>query len=117
LLSASWSLYVSDRMPNELEVAERLIALVTAVMSLCDRGEPMDNDGAVFARWHRAASQLGAWDSDEPGLTKERVAALQARLRDVRNIAVHGSDAVLVNLRLPAGPAPPGARAAAGGQV
>jgi hypothetical protein len=102
LLSASWSLYVSDRLPNELEVTERLIALVTAVMSLCDPGEPADDD-VVFGRWIRAADRLGVWESAGQHVTKARVRALHARLRDVRNIATHGADAVLVNLGYPAG--------------
>jgi hypothetical protein len=101
LLSASWSLYVSDRRPVELEVTERLTALVTVVMSLCDPGEPVSDD-EVFKRWMTVADKLGAWDNEDLRLSRERMRSLHARLRDVRNIAAHGSDAVLVNLGYPA---------------
>jgi hypothetical protein len=101
LLSASWSLYVSDRRPNELEVTERLIALVTAVMSLCDPGEPVSDD-EVFGRSMAVTDKLGVWDSEGLHLSRERISSLHARLRDVRNIATHGSDAVVVNLGYPA---------------
>jgi hypothetical protein len=51
----------------------------------------------------RVAANVDVWEGlDEIRLTKDRVRTLHERLRDVRNIAVHGSDAVLVNLGYPA---------------
>lgn len=79
------------------------MALVTAAMSLCDPGgEPVPDD-VVFKRWMTVAAKLQVWERlYELRLTEQRVQAVHERLRDVRNIAAHGSDAVLVNLGYPA---------------
>jgi hypothetical protein len=103
LLSASSSLYASACRPNQLDVTERLMMLVSAVMTLCDPGGDPVADSVVLKRWLRVAERFDVWRQlDDLRLTPERIKDVHARIHDVRNIGTHGSDAVLINLGYPA---------------
>jgi hypothetical protein len=103
LLSASWSLAQAGR-ASRLTLSDRLIKLYAAVAALCDPGIRQVSGSEVLTRWNRLAVRVGTWEAIaqtryrglDPQLANER-------LKDARDIATHGADAVLLDLGYPIG--------------
>lgn len=103
LLSATWALYQATHWPYELQLTDRMLYLQTAVASLCEAPEGGDNR-AMYARWRAVRTRLGLLQElASHGINAADVEAAEQRLSDVRNIAAHGIDSVLINLGYPAG--------------
>lgn len=102
LLSATWALYQATHWPYELQLTDRMLYLQTAVASLCEAPEGGDNR-AMYARWRALRTRLGLLQElAARGIEAADIEAAEQRLTDVRNIAAHGIDSVLINLGYPA---------------
>jgi len=98
-LSAAWSLYVSERLPGDLERTDRLMHVLAAIDALCDVGEGPTGRGA--ARWERLTQRLKVWEQIESSYSRQEIQDAKSLTRDLRNVATHGSDDTLVNLGYP----------------
>jgi hypothetical protein len=103
LLSASWSLAQAGR-ASRLTLSDRLIELYAAVAALCEPKAGHASGSEVLARWNHLTAKVGTWE--EIGKTRYRgldPRLANERLKDARDIATHGADAVLLDLGYPAG--------------
>jgi hypothetical protein len=98
-LSASWSLYLAERVPGDLERTDRLMLVFAALDALCDIGEGPTDD--VDNRWGRFAERHGIWREMKDAYSQKDIKDAKVLVRDLRNIATHGSDDVLLNLGYP----------------
>lgn len=72
------------------------------VASVCEDRKSAANP-AMHARWQALRTRLGLLDElNDHGLDATDIEGAERRLSDVRNIAAHGTDSVLVNLGYPA---------------
>jgi hypothetical protein len=101
LLSATWALYQATHWPYELQLTDRMLYLQTAVASLCEAPGGGDNR-AMYDRWRALRTRLGLLQElAARGIEATDIEASEQRLSDVRNIAAHGIDSVLINLGYP----------------
>ncbi len=98
-LSAAWSLYLAERAPGDLERTDRLMLVFAAIDALCDVGNGPGEDGDN--RWGRFAERHGIWREMKDAYSQKDIKDAKALVRDLRNIATHGSDDVLLNLSYP----------------
>lgn len=99
VLSAAWSLYLAERAPGDLERTDRLMLVFAAIDALCDAGGGPTDDGDN--RWGRLAERHGIWREMKDAYSQKDIKDAKALTRDLRNIATHGSDDVLLNLGYP----------------
>ena len=99
VLSAAWSLYLAERQPQDLERTDRVVHLSAAIDALCDLGEGPTREGE--ARWAVLSERLGVWDEIQPSYSAQEIEEAKSLVRDLRNVTVHGSDDILVNLGYP----------------
>lgn len=98
-LSAGWSLYLAERAPADLERTDRLMLVSAAIDALCDIGEGPTGEGAN--RWARFSERHGIWRDMRDAYMQEEIEEAKTLVRDLRNVATHGSDDTLVNLGYP----------------
>ena len=99
LLAAACAIMVIQRRPADLERTDELLQLQAAVEALCDL--PDHEDRPRRARWRAMNEKLGTW-RELSGYSTRELQAAEELTRDLRNIAAHGSDQVLLNLGYPA---------------
>jgi hypothetical protein len=103
LLSATWAWRHAASDGSTLEVTDIMFYAFTCLAALCeDPAKPTNN--VMLDRWESLPDNVpGLFDKAlESGLDREDLVHARKRLQDVRNLAAHGSDAVLVNLGFPA---------------
>jgi hypothetical protein len=98
IASAAWSLHVAERDPNDLERTDQLLHLVRAIQALCDTGRP---DEASAKRWARLTERLGIWRELRAAYDQKELEELKRLAHNLRDLAAHSSDDVLVNLGYP----------------
>lgn len=103
LLSATWAWRHAARGNSTLEVTDIMFYAFTCLAALCEDAERPTND-VMLGRWEALPGNVpGLYEKAlESGLNREDLRNARKRLQDVRNLAAHGSDAVLVNLGFPA---------------
>jgi hypothetical protein len=100
LLSACLAIFQAARGSRFL-LTERLRFVLTAIEAL---GEPRPGKTMKWKRWQRLSARHGIHQRlEERGYTAEEVSGAEERLKTARNIATHGSDAVLIDLGFPEG--------------
>lgn len=98
LLSSSLALFQASRR-SRFQLSEQLRNAQTAIEVLCERAP---GEGAFLRRWERLADRFQIWDRvRHRGHSDEDIARVQTRVRDARNVATHGADAVLIDLDYP----------------
>ncbi len=101
LLSSAWAFHCAMRFPSEVEMTDRLFGIYTAVAALCEQ-EGIFDDKAVLKRWRAVRDHFDVWEElTRTGASRDDLVAAERRLGDIRNIAAHGADSVLVNLGYP----------------
>jgi hypothetical protein len=100
-LSAAWSLYIAESTPVDLERTDRLLHISAAIEALCDLGQGPTTKGPE--RWEIVTARHGIWDEMKDAYLPSEIRQAKTLVRDLRNIAAHGSDDVLLNLGYPAG--------------
>jgi hypothetical protein len=118
LLAAAHSLYVAGRQPSDLERTDRLLHIYAAIEALCDSGPtPQRSRGRLGRllrslrreyteranRWGRVTERYGIWRELRGVYAQRELNEAQRLTRDLRNLAAHSADAVLVNLGYPTG--------------
>lgn len=98
-LSAAWSLYVTERLPVDLERTDRLMHILAAIEALCDLGEGPTGRGGT--RWDQLTRRFKIWPEIEAAYSSKEIEDAKSLTRDLRNVATHGSDDTLVNLGYP----------------
>ena len=97
--SAAWALHLAERAPADQERTDALVHLRSAIEAICDTGNGPTGDGD--RRWARITERFGVWKAMS-GFYGQRDSKEAKRFaRDLRNIAQHGSDDILVNLGYP----------------
>lgn len=99
ITSAAWSLHVAEREPNDLERTDQLLHLVRAIQALCDTGQP---DDAASKRWAGLTERLGVWRGLRASYEQKELEEVKRLAHNLRDLAAHSSDDVLVNLGYPA---------------
>lgn len=99
IASSAWALNIAERDPNDLERTDELLHLVAAVEALCDTGQA---EGGGGGRWARLTERYGVWRELRSSYDQKELEELKRLTHDLRNIAAHGSDDVVVNLGYPA---------------
>lgn len=100
LLSSCSSMFEAAH-GDRFKLAERLRAILAAVEAVCEE-EP----GAPFnaARWRALSTRFGINQAlDDLEHTTGSMIDVEKRLRQARNVATHGADAVLLDLGYPEG--------------
>lgn len=98
LLSSAHALVQGGRR-SRISLSEEIRGTIAAIELLCER-EPLAHD--AFDRWTVIAERLGVWEkAGIRGYAPEDIADLHDRLRFARNVAMHGADAVLLDLGYP----------------
>jgi hypothetical protein len=97
--SAAWSLYLAERQPNDLELTDELVHLRAAIEAICDTGD--GTAASADVRWARITERWGVWREMRAFYGQGELEDAKHLARDLRNIAQHGSDDVLVNLGYP----------------
>jgi hypothetical protein len=103
LLSSTWAWRHAARGSSSLEVTDVMFYAFTCLAALCEDPKAQ-NDRAMFRRWdalRRNVPRLSERGLDA-GLDDDALEHALQTLHDARNLAAHGSDAVLVNLGYPA---------------
>jgi hypothetical protein len=102
LLSATWAWRHAARGSSALEVTDIMFYAFTCLAALCEDPEAQ-SDRVMFRRWgalrHNVPGLLQR--ALDAGLDRDALDHAQRTLQDARNLAAHGSDAVLVNLGYP----------------
>lgn len=98
-LSAAWSLFQADRQPREAERTDRVVLVSAAMAALCDLGLGPTREGD--ARWAVLSERFGVWRDVGASYSKREVEEAKVLAEDLRNVATHGSDDILVNLGYP----------------
>jgi hypothetical protein len=95
LLSGASALYAAER-GSRAQLSEHILDVRRALECLCEPADGKSPD----PRWENLASHFDVWTrvEEQRSYTPERVADLQDRLRNARNIGMHGADAVLIDL-------------------
>lgn len=99
VLAAAWALYLIEREPSDLERSDVLLLLAGAIQALCDLG-----NGPIKAssnRWGRLTERFGVWRELDGAYDQRELRDAKQLGKDIRNIAAHGADSVLVNLDYP----------------
>jgi hypothetical protein len=100
LLSASLALFQAAR-GSRFQLSERLRHVLAAVETL---GEPRPGKTMKWGRWSRLSQRFAVHEALEArGYSEDLIARAEKRLKDARNIATHGADAVLIDLGFPEG--------------
>lgn len=102
LLSATWAWQHAARGGSVFEVTDIMFYAFTCLATLCEDPETQ-RPKAMFKRWDALQQNVpGLFDrARDAGLDKEAIDHARQTLQDARNLAAHGSDAVLVNLGFP----------------
>jgi hypothetical protein len=100
ILGCAWALYLVEAKPGEVQPADQLLLLSGAIEALCDLGEGPDGSDAS-KRWTRVLERSGVRRELGRRYQQDELKDAAALARDIRNIAAHGSDSVLVNLDYP----------------
>jgi hypothetical protein len=113
LLSATHSLYLADREPNDLERTDRLLHIYAAIEALCDPGQTPTQPPSLVARlwrwlrrsrperdnrWGRVTERYDVWKQLRASYSQREIRDAQRLARDLRNLAAHSAHAVLANL-------------------
>jgi hypothetical protein len=98
VLSAAWALHLVERTPNDLQRTDEILNLSIGIDALCDLGT---NLSASFRRWESITARYGVWESLHDVNTPAEIDQAKELARDLRNIATHGGDSVLINLGYP----------------
>lgn len=96
-IAAAACLYTLNRRPTDLHRTDALLHLEAAVEAICDTD---DTDLEGGRRWAAITDRLGVWRGLK-GYTSRELNEAKRLSRDLRNIAAHGSDQVLLNLGYP----------------
>lgn len=100
LLSASWAYFQAARGSRSL-LSERLRHLLVAVETL---GEPAPGKQMRWGRWQRIRDRFKVHEALKVrGHSRKEIKRAEKRLKQARNIATHGADAVLIDLGFPPG--------------
>jgi hypothetical protein len=99
VLSAASSLHLAEREPRELQRTDELLMLSAAIEAICDIGEGTSAGGE--RRWARVTERYGIWRELRGPYSQNEIEQAKQLSRDLRNIAAHGADDVLVNLGYP----------------
>jgi hypothetical protein len=100
LLSASLALFQAAR-GSRFQLTERLRQVLVAVETL---GEPRPGKTMKWGRWRRLSRRYDVHEALEArGYSEGLIDRAEMRLKDARNIATHGADAVLIDLGFPEG--------------
>lgn len=98
LLSSSLAVFQASRR-SRFQLSEQLRSAQTAIEALC---ETAPGKGGAIQRWERVTEKLQIWERvRHRGHSDEDIARVQKRVRNARNIATHGADAVLIDLDYP----------------
>lgn len=102
LLSATWAWRHAARGGSTLEVTDTMFYAFTCLAALCEDPEKPANK-VMLDRWEALPGNVpGLYEKAlASGLDRDDLLHARKRLQDVRNLAAHGSDAVLVNLGFP----------------
>jgi len=98
-LSAAWSLYLAERIPADFERTDRVMLVSAAIDSLCDLGQGPTEEAGV--RWARFTERHGIWREMRGAYLQGEIEEAKVLARDLRNVATHGSDDILLNLGYP----------------
>jgi hypothetical protein len=103
LLSATWAWRHAASGGSALEVTDIMFYAFTCLAALCE-DPAAQNDRGMFRRWQALRRNVpGHFDRAlAAGLDSDALDHALQTLHDARNLAAHGSDAVLVNLGFPA---------------
>ena len=87
----------------ELEETDRLLHVFAAIDALAE-SEHNRSPAETERGWNRGSQRLGIWTNLSKGghYTQDELSEARRVAKDLRDIAAHGSDAVLVNLGYPA---------------
>lgn len=97
--SAAWALHLAERQPADQERTDSLVHLRTAIEAICDTGA--SPTGADERRWARITERLGMWKKMRGVYGQRELEDAKRLAQDLRNIAQHGADDILVNLGYP----------------
>lgn len=98
LLSAALAQQQASRASRFL-LSERVRNIHAAIECLC---EPEPGARGAYDRWDVVADRFGVWEAlGKRGYDPQDAIDVQERLKNARNIAAHGSDAVLIDLGYP----------------
>jgi hypothetical protein len=104
VLSAAWSLFLAERVPNALERADRVLHVFNARAALCEPPTPSETE--ADKRWRRLLDRLHIRrDLRRRGYQDQALQLAERRLQHARNISAHGADSFLLNFGYPAGAA------------
>lgn len=100
LLSASLALFQAGR-GSRFQLTERLRQVLVAVETL---GEPRAGKTMKWKRWRGLSRRFAVHEILQArGYSEDLIDRAEVRLKDARNIATHGADAVLIDLGFPEG--------------
>jgi hypothetical protein len=97
LLSSAWALFQASR-GSRFQLSERIRHIQVAIETLCESESGADFD---IARWNRVLKRHADVESIPRGYAQDEITEAQRRLKPARNVAAHGSDAVLLDLGYP----------------
>ena len=91
LITAAWDLYLAARNPSDAPWIERLVHIMHAREALCEH--PAGDGREVEGRFRAACGQLDVAEALKPrGWGSTELHAISGELRQLRNLATHGSD-------------------------
>lgn len=97
-MSSSLAVFQASRR-SRFQFSEQLRSAQTGIEALCERAP---GEGGLLQRWERVTERLQIWERvRQRGHSDEDIARVQKRVRNARNIATHGADAVLIDLDYP----------------
>jgi hypothetical protein len=99
VLSAAWVLYSIERTASDLQRTDQLMQLGTAMAALCDIEE--GRQPGSLDRWKYVTDLLGIWRNLKGAYTQRELENARRLSSELRNISVHSSDTVLLNLDFP----------------